>query len=77
MRSLPIRISPAPAASALLRLHERNGAAFDPAEHGFVFSKSEIECHATRKDRHHAARQLDLIRFSPVPEHLRDRPQHQ
>jgi hypothetical protein len=56
-------------AAALLELHKHKGIPWEPAGHGFVFSKDQIERHAERLMRLNEARHIDHIRFQAPPPH--------
>jgi hypothetical protein len=55
-------------AAALLELHKRKGIPYDPAElfseHGFVFSKDEIEAFSQRLMRLNESRHIEHVLFS-------------
>ncbi len=54
-------------AAALLELHKHKGIAWDPADHGFVFLKSEVERFAERKMRLNESRHIEYVRFYARP----------
>jgi hypothetical protein len=54
-------------AAALLVHHQHKGIPWDPADDGFVFSKSEIERYAQRKMRLNESRHVEYIRFYARP----------
>jgi hypothetical protein len=54
-------------AAALLVHHQHKGIPWDPAEDGFVFSKSEVERYAQRKMRLNESRHVEYIRFHARP----------
>lgn len=54
-------------AAALLELNNHKGLPFDPTEHGFVFSKEEIERHAQLLARRRVARHIAYIKFEMCP----------
>jgi hypothetical protein len=49
-------------AAALLELHKHKGIPWEPADHGFVFSKHQVERHE-RLVRLNEARHIDYVRF--------------
>jgi hypothetical protein len=54
-------------AAALLMHHQHKGIPWDPADDGFVFSKSEVERYAQRKMRLNESRHVEYIRFYARP----------
>jgi hypothetical protein len=54
-------------AAALLELHKRKGLAFEPAQHGFVFSKDQVERFAARAALLNEARHIEYVRFHMRP----------
>ena len=58
-------------AAALLEMHKHKGIEYDPAQDGFVFSKSEIEAHSQRLMRQNEARHYDYVLFHADPRLLR------
>jgi hypothetical protein len=61
-------------AAALLELHKHEGIPWEPADHGFVFSKDHVERFAQRAMRLNEARHIEYVRFHarPTPgEHFR------
>ncbi len=54
-------------AAALLELHKHKGIPWDPADHGFVFSKDQIERFAHRSARLNEARHIEYVRFHMRP----------
>ena len=56
-------------AAGLLEFHKHQGIPWVPADHGFVFSKDEVERHAQRLIRLRESRQIAYFRFTaPNPE---------
>ena len=58
-------------AAALLEMHKHQGIPYDPAEYGFVFSKSEIETHSRRLVRQNEAHHFAYLRFEADPQFVR------
>ncbi len=54
-------------ATALLELHKHKGIPWEPADHGFVFSKSEVERFAERRMRLNESRHIEHVRFYAPP----------
>jgi hypothetical protein len=54
-------------AAALLELHKHQGIPWDPADHGFVFSKEQIERFAEHTIRLNQARHIEHVRFHMRP----------
>ena len=54
-------------AAALLELHKHKGIPWQPADHGFVFSKSEVERFAARAALLNQARHVEYVRFHMPP----------
>jgi hypothetical protein len=54
-------------AAALLELHKHKGISWEPADHGFVFSKCDVERFAQRTMRLNEARHIEYIRFHARP----------
>ena len=50
-------------AAALSELHKHKGIPWQPSDHGFVFSKEEVERHAERLIRQNEAYHFDYVRF--------------
>ncbi len=50
-------------AAALLELHKRKGLPWTPSDHGFVFSKEQVERHAERLARQNEAGHIEFARF--------------
>ena len=54
-------------AAALLELHKHQGVPWQPADHGFVFSKDQVERFAQRAIRLNEARHIEYVRFHLRP----------
>jgi hypothetical protein len=54
-------------AAALLELHKHKGIPWEPADHGFVFSKHEVERFAERMMRLNESRHIEHVRFYARP----------
>jgi len=54
-------------AAALLEFHKHKGLAWEPADHGFVFSKQQVELYAARLMRQKEARHIDHVQFDMLP----------
>ncbi len=54
-------------AAALLELHKHKGIPWEPADHGFVFSKCDVERFAERSTRLNEARHIEHVRFHARP----------
>jgi hypothetical protein len=54
-------------AAALLELHKHKGVPWEPADHGFVFLKCDVERFAQRTMRLNEARHIDHVRFHMPP----------
>jgi hypothetical protein len=54
-------------AAALLELHKHKGIPWEPADHGFVFSKDQVERCAERLLRLNEARHIEYVRFDMPP----------
>jgi hypothetical protein len=54
-------------AAALLELHKHKGIPWEPADHGFVFSKDQVERFAQRAMRLNEARHIEYFRFYARP----------
>ena len=52
-----------PQLAAILELHKHIGIPWDPSDHGFVFSKDQVERHSERLMRQNEARQIACVRF--------------
>jgi hypothetical protein len=50
-------------AAAILELHKHKGIPWEPADHGFVFSKDQVERAAQRMTRVNDSRQIAFVRF--------------
>jgi hypothetical protein len=55
-------------AAALLELHKHKGIPWAPSDHGFVFSKGEVERHSELLMRQNEARQIAHFRFEVPPQ---------
>ena len=54
-------------AAALLELHKHKGIPWEPADHGFVFSKDQVEAFAQRLMRLNESRHIEHVRFYMQP----------
>ena len=54
-------------AAAILELHKHKGIPWEPADHGFVFSKDQVERFAQRMMRLNEARHIEYVRFHIRP----------
>jgi hypothetical protein len=54
-------------AAALLELHKHRGIPWEPADHGFVFSKPKVESHAQRLQLLNQARHIEHVLFHMPP----------
>jgi hypothetical protein len=54
-------------AAALLELHKHKGVPWEPADHGFVFSKDQVEAFAQRLMRLNESRVIEYVRFDMPP----------
>jgi hypothetical protein len=54
-------------AAALLELHKHKGVPWEPSDHGFVFSKDDVERFAQRAMRLNEARHIEYVRFHMRP----------
>ena len=52
-----------PQLAAILELHKHIGIPWEPSDHGFVFSKDQVERHSERLMRQNEARQIAYVRF--------------
>ena len=50
-------------AAAILEHHKHKGIPWEPADHGFVFSKDQVERAAQRMTRLHESRGIEHVRF--------------
>jgi hypothetical protein len=50
-------------AAAILELHKHKGIPWEPSDHGFVFSKAEVERCSERMMRQNEARTIAYVRF--------------
>jgi hypothetical protein len=55
-------------AAALLELYKHKGLPWQPADHGFVFSKQQVERAAERMIRLNEARHVEYVRFHQAPQ---------
>ena len=55
-------------AAALLELHKHKGIPWEPADHGFVFSKDQVERHSDLLIRQNEARHVGYVRFQMPPQ---------
>ena len=54
-------------AAALLELHKHKGVPWQPADHGFVFSKDQVEAFSQRLMRLNESRHIEHVRFHMQP----------
>ena len=54
-------------AAALLELHKHKGVPWEPADHGFVFSKDQVEAFAQRLTRLNESRHIEHVQFHMQP----------
>jgi hypothetical protein len=54
-------------AAALLELHKHKGVPWEPADHGFVFSKDQVEAFSERLIRLNQSRHIEYVRFHMPP----------
>jgi hypothetical protein len=54
-------------AAALLELHKHKGIPWEPTDHGFVFSKDQVEAFAERLMRLNESRHIEHVRFHMQP----------
>jgi hypothetical protein len=59
-------------AASLCKLNKKRGIPFDPAENGFVFSKSEIDAFAQQQMRLNEARRLEHVLLDPTRPPIRE-----
>jgi hypothetical protein len=57
-------------AAALLELHKHKGVPWEPSDHGFVFSKDQVEAFSQRLMRLNEARYIEYFRFHARPPEL-------
>lgn len=57
-------------AAALLEFHKHKGLPWEPSDHGFVFSKPQVECFAERLMRQKEARHVEYVKFDMLPVRL-------
>ena len=55
-------------AAALLEFHKHKGIPWQPADHGFVFSKDQVERFAQRKKHLNASRHFEYVLFHMPPQ---------
>jgi len=55
-------------AAALLELYKHKGLSWQPSDHGFVFSKEQVERAAERMIRQNEARHVEHVRFHMPPQ---------
>ena len=55
-------------AAALLELHKHKGISWHPSDHGFVFSKDQVERHSELLMRQNEARHIAYCRFELAPQ---------
>ena len=55
-------------AAALLELYKHKGLPWQPSDHGFVFSKEQVERAAERMIRQNEARHVEYVRFNLAPQ---------
>jgi hypothetical protein len=53
--------------AALLELHKHKGIPWHPADHGFVFSKEQVEAFSQRLVRLNQSRHIEHVRFHMQP----------
>jgi hypothetical protein len=58
-------------AAELLELHKHKGLPWEPSDHGFVFSKEQVERHSERLMRQNEAYHIGNVRFDIAPQLLR------
>jgi hypothetical protein len=61
-------------AAALLELHKHKGVPWEPSDHGFVFSKCDVEAFAQRLMRLNESRHIEHVRFHMPPHPSEPRP---
>jgi hypothetical protein len=54
-------------AAAILEFHKYKGIPFEPSDHGFVFSKEQVELCSARLMRQNEARSIGYVRFDLDP----------
>jgi len=54
-------------AAALLELHKQKRVPWEPSDHGFVFSRDQVEAFSERLQRLNESRQIEHIRFYMQP----------
>ena len=55
-------------AADILEFHKHKGIPWEPSDHGFVFSKDQVERHAQRLMRQNEARHIGACRFDIPPQ---------
>ncbi len=55
-------------AAALLELYKHKGLPWQPSDHGFVFSRDQVERAAERLVRQNEARHIEYVRFHMAPQ---------
>jgi hypothetical protein len=55
-------------AADILEFHKHKGIPWEPSDHGFVFSKDQVERHAQRLMRQNEARHIGCARFDIPPQ---------
>jgi len=55
-------------AAALLELYKHKQQPWEPSDHGFVFTKQQVECAAERMLRQNEARHVAYVRFEMAPQ---------
>jgi hypothetical protein len=56
-------------AAALLELHKHKGIPWEPSDHGFVFSKDQVEAFSQRLMRLNESRHIEHVRFHTATSH--------
>ena len=54
-------------AAALLEFHKHKELPWEPSDHGFVFSKQQVELYAERLMRQKEARHIEYVKFDMLP----------
>jgi hypothetical protein len=54
-------------AAALLELHKHKGVPWEPSDHGFVFSKDQVEAFSDRLKRLNQSRHIEYVLFHMQP----------
>jgi SAM-dependent MidA family methyltransferase len=55
-------------AAALLELHKRKGIPWEPSDHGFVFSREQVEAFSRRLMRLNESRYIEHVLFHMQPQ---------